>query len=124
MKVTITHLKAPWPAGAGVGDVVDVGDNLPGCFVGKCTPAPDDAEAARRYERPAPPVVEDLAAPQGEDLAIAQKLLAEARAEADELRGAAERANAERDAAVAERDAAAAKVAEFEAQAASAAKRK
>ncbi len=45
MKVTITHMKAPWPAGAGVGDTVELeGDTLPGWALGKCVPAADDAE--------------------------------------------------------------------------------
>ena len=45
MKVTITHLKAPWPAGAVVGSVVEVnGDSIPAWALGKCTPAADDAE--------------------------------------------------------------------------------
>ncbi len=44
MKVTITHMKAPWPAGAGVGDTVELeGDTLPGWALGKCVPAADDA---------------------------------------------------------------------------------
>lgn len=54
MKVTITHLKAPWPAGARIGDVVDVGASLPGCFAGKCKPVADDAEASHEYDPPAP----------------------------------------------------------------------
>lgn len=45
MKVTITHLKAPWPEGSKVGDVVGLeGDSVPGWALGKCTPAADDAE--------------------------------------------------------------------------------
>lgn len=48
MKVTITHLKAPWPAEAKVGDVVDlVGVSaVPDWAAGKCTPADGDAKAA------------------------------------------------------------------------------
>jgi hypothetical protein len=44
MKVTITHLKAPWPPGAQPGDVVElVGDVVPAWAVNKCEPAADDA---------------------------------------------------------------------------------
>ena len=45
MKVTITHLKAPWPAGAKPGDVVELDAvEVPGWALGKCTPAADDAD--------------------------------------------------------------------------------
>lgn len=44
-KVTITHMKAPWPEGAKVGDVVAFDGEVPAWAVGKCTPASDDAEA-------------------------------------------------------------------------------
>ena len=55
MKVSVTALKAPWPDGVKVGDVVDLGcDALPAWAIGKCAPAPDDADAAA--------VVEPLAA--------------------------------------------------------------
>jgi hypothetical protein len=44
MKVQITHLKAPWPEGAGVGDVVELqAPELPAWALGKCTPAAADA---------------------------------------------------------------------------------
>jgi len=44
MKATITRLKAPWPEGAAVGDVVEFdGAVMPDWAVGKCTAAPDDA---------------------------------------------------------------------------------
>ena len=43
MKLTITHLKAPWPSGAVVGDVLDL-PSVPVWAVGKCQPAGDDAE--------------------------------------------------------------------------------
>ena len=42
MKLTITHLKAPWPAGAVVGGVIELA-NVPVWAVGKCAPAADDA---------------------------------------------------------------------------------
>lgn len=44
MRVVITHLKAPWPEGAKVGDVVDVGAEIPGWAVGKCLPSAGNAE--------------------------------------------------------------------------------
>lgn len=63
MKVTITHLKAPWPAGAGVGDVVQLaGDSVPEWAVGKCTPAADDADAAHSLANP-----QEAAAAEGGD---------------------------------------------------------
>jgi hypothetical protein len=43
VKVKITHLKAAWPAGANVGDVLEL-DGVPAWAVGKCVPAADDAE--------------------------------------------------------------------------------
>jgi hypothetical protein len=60
MKVVITNLKAPWPAGARLGDVVEVGDAVPGCLVGKCKPADQAAEAAHTYSPtlPAPVLAE------------------------------------------------------------------
>jgi hypothetical protein len=54
MKVTVTHLKAPWPRGSRLGDVVEVGASLPGCFAGKCLVATPGAEADHIY---VPPVV-------------------------------------------------------------------
>jgi hypothetical protein len=43
MRVQITHMKAPWPLGAVVGDVVDV-ESIPAWAVGKCVQVADDAE--------------------------------------------------------------------------------
>lgn len=44
MKVIITHGKAAWPEGKGIGDVVELdGDTLPSWAVNKCTPVPDEA---------------------------------------------------------------------------------
>lgn len=55
MKVTITTLKAPWPEGAKVGDVVRFhGDHAPAWAIGKFTPAADDAEVDHKYR---PPVI-------------------------------------------------------------------
>jgi hypothetical protein len=57
MHVAITFLKAPWPAGAKVGEVVDVGDGpVPECFVGKCVPAQEGATAQHTYVRASGPV--------------------------------------------------------------------
>lgn len=42
MKLTITHLKAPWPVGAVVGGVIELA-SVPAWAVGKCVPAADDA---------------------------------------------------------------------------------
>ena len=42
MKLTITHLKAPWPAGAVVGDVIELAA-VPVWALGKCAPADDSA---------------------------------------------------------------------------------
>ena len=44
MLVVITHLKAPWPSGAKVGDVLDL-PAVPAWAVGKCEPAPEGAKA-------------------------------------------------------------------------------
>lgn len=44
MKVRIDVLKAPWPSGAKVGDVVEV-DHISPAFVGKCSEVSDDTEA-------------------------------------------------------------------------------
>lgn len=44
MKLTITHLKAPWPSGAKVGDVIEL-PAVPGWAAGKCRQADDDAQA-------------------------------------------------------------------------------
>ena len=51
MKVTIQTLKAPWPEGAKVGDVVAFeGDTAPAWAVGKFGPASDNADADFHYE--------------------------------------------------------------------------
>lgn len=86
MKVTITHLKAPWPAGAGVGSVVEF-DAVPAWAVGKCTPAADDAEVTHAF-------VAETAAPAGEALsdieaqAAAEKAALAAKAEGKAARKA------------------------------------
>lgn len=54
MKVRITHLKAPWPAGAAIGSVVEVpGEAIPAWAAGKCQDAGDGAEAEFTWEAPA-----------------------------------------------------------------------
>lgn len=109
MKVTVTHLKAPWPAGAGVGSVVEFDGAAPACFAGKFVPAADDAEASHRWEPPAPPpaLVEEPAAAAADPDALkaAEALLAEARREAEELRGMIAALTEQRDAARAELEA-------------------
>lgn len=96
MKVVITHLKAPWPAGAIVGSVVEVAaESLPGCFVGKCVPAEDDAEATQLWE-PLPLI--EAAAPQQaaapavdpDELRAVQALLEAERQASAELAGMVE----------------------------------
>lgn len=58
MKVIITHLKAPWPEGAALGDIVELDAPLmPAWAVGKCVEAPADAEVfvpAQAEEEAAP----------------------------------------------------------------------
>lgn len=106
MKVTITQLKAPWPMGAKVGDVIELQgfDGMPDWAKGKCRPVADDAEAAQVLERSALPKVEVKAPTKAEPaapavdpdaLAAAEALLAEARTEADELRARVVAAEAE-----------------------------
>lgn len=58
MKVKVTHLKAPWPEGAKVGDTVDLpGDAIPAWALGKCLPVPTPAaaEVAKPAEVPKKP---------------------------------------------------------------------
>lgn len=51
MKVKITHLKAPWPAGAKPGDVVEIeGDSVPAWAVGKCVPALAEQKAEPEHK--------------------------------------------------------------------------
>jgi hypothetical protein len=48
-KFTITYLKAPWPLGAKVGDVIELA-HVPAWALGKCSPAADDAEVTVSFE--------------------------------------------------------------------------
>jgi hypothetical protein len=56
VKVIVTLLKAPWPAGAAVGDVVELREALPAWAVGKCVAAGPDAVVTRVAAAPAPAV--------------------------------------------------------------------
>lgn len=71
MKVTITHLKAPWPAGAKPGDVVELqGSAIPGWALGKCKPAADDAKVTAKAEAAAKPAKKE--APAADDAKVAK----------------------------------------------------
>lgn len=65
MKLTITHLKAPWPTGAVVGDVIELA-SVPAWAVGKCAPADDSAAVTVGAVQAAPadekqePSIDDL----------------------------------------------------------------
>lgn len=48
MKLTITHLKAPWPQGAVVGSVIELAA-VPAWALGKCVPADDDAKVTAGF---------------------------------------------------------------------------
>ena len=65
MKLTITHLKAPWPTGAVVGDVIEL-VAVPVWALGKCAPADDSANVTVGAVQAAPatqePSIEDLRA--------------------------------------------------------------
>jgi hypothetical protein len=87
MKHIITHMKAPWPEGAKVGDLVEF-DVLPVWAVGKCKPTGDVGP-----ERSGPPFDEALAlARQDAEEAIDElkakhaEEVASLRAEIDELK--------------------------------------
>lgn len=68
MKVTVTHLKAPWPAGTVPGHVVELAgvESVPGWALGKCTPTADDAEAVSTWAPPGAPVFAVNPASEGE----------------------------------------------------------
>jgi hypothetical protein len=73
MKVTITHMKAPWPAGAGVGDTVELeGEAVPAWAKGKCVQAADDAEVFVPAQAEAPAEEEAAPAPRKGGKAKAQ----------------------------------------------------
>lgn len=59
MKVQITHLKAPWPAGAVVGSVVGLAAAvLPAWAAGKCMPLAGDDERPTEFEWEPPQAIE------------------------------------------------------------------
>ncbi|TPG26538.1 hypothetical protein [Variovorax guangxiensis] len=91
MKVTITTLKAPWPQGAKVGDVVSFrGEHAPAWAIGKFTPADEDAEVDHKYKPPVivgdVGVVEPAAQHAGEAQAFIDGLRKEHEAEVADLR--------------------------------------
>jgi hypothetical protein len=64
---TITVLKAPWPSGAKVGDVIEL-DTVPAWAAGTCEPAAEGAEATVAFPAPEQPEGEPAAegaAPKG-----------------------------------------------------------
>lgn len=84
MKVTITHLKAPWPEGAKVGDVVEfAGDKVPDWAAGKCKPAADDAAVTVGAQPASTPQLSEEEAKAAAALAEADKQAAEERAAAE-----------------------------------------
>lgn len=52
MKVRITHLKAPWPLGARVGDVVAFADQPPAWAVGKCEEVDEHVQVTLEFGEP------------------------------------------------------------------------
>lgn len=52
MKVRIEFLKAPWPEGAKVGQVVEIsGDVIPAWAAGKCVKVDDDTPVTIAYPK-------------------------------------------------------------------------
>lgn len=51
MKARITHLKAPWPLGARVGDVVEFAD-IPAWAAGKCEQVDDEQPVTLEFGEP------------------------------------------------------------------------
>lgn len=135
MKARITNLKAPWPAGAAVGDVVafHIG-SVPVWAVGKCAPVAEDSdEVVAHLITPAATQVaeDDKADPVSRVVAEAQahidRLKAEHEAQVAELQAAGQAKAAGLEAAQADKAAALAQVAELQAKldaAASTAKKK
>jgi hypothetical protein len=81
MKVTITHLKAPWPEGSKVGDVVEFDGEAPAWAVGKSAPAEADAPVTASYPKAAPQ-------PEPGDAGALQTQLSDALAGLDALKAA------------------------------------
>lgn len=78
MKLRITHLKAPWPEGAKVGDVVELDVSaVPAWAVGKCELIHEDAEPALKADDGDPDekaAAEALAAAEAQALAERQAI--------------------------------------------------
>jgi len=54
MKLRIETLKAPWPTGAKVGNVIEIdGDNIPAWALGKCAKVDDETPVTVKAEKPA-----------------------------------------------------------------------
>ena len=125
MNVKITHLKAPWPEGAKVGDVVAFEGAVPAWAVGKCAEVGGDAKPDHVYEPPAlvagagtgralPSIeavnaeVEDLRAQlsvANEAAEVARQAIDAERQRADDLAEKLQAAEAARDAAMQDADA-------------------
>lgn len=53
MKIRIETLKAPWPAAAKIGSVIEIdGDSIPAWALGKCVRVEDDAPVTVKAEKP------------------------------------------------------------------------
>jgi hypothetical protein len=125
IKVRITHLKAPWPKGAQVGDVVEM-DNMRAWAVGKCLRVGDDEQPTVEWpadDAAASPEVDEVERIRQEAHAALGAAHAEfaARAQEMDLRLGAASAQAtkmagERDAAVVSADKLRAELAEATAQ--------
>lgn len=75
MKYIITHLKAPFPEGSQVGDVVDFHE-VPAWALGKVVPAPDEIQAAGIVANIKPAVSEpEPVAPSRDELEAEAKAL-------------------------------------------------
>lgn len=100
MKVTVTQMKAPWPAGAAIGSVVELPyDTIPAWAVNKCTEAPAEVEAAFTWTPPEPPPAAPAAKAAADSNAAV--LLDAAHATMADLQARLDTVTAERDAALA-----------------------
>jgi len=101
MKVTLTAMKAPWPAGARVGDVVELEGLrlLPAWAVGKCSPADDDATATHAWTPLAPPAEPEAPRDLAAELATAVERAEKLEADLIDAAGAAEASDLARHAA-------------------------
>lgn len=108
MKIRITHMKAPWPEGAQVGDVLKV-DAIPAWAAGKCVEVDGSEKVTADYVPPEPlvaaePVNGDVVKQLNDAtalLAAQEETLADIRARAlefDEQLAAAEKARTEAEA--------------------------